>query len=39
MELEFGIKVLSVLLEVHGNDGHWAKTGTMVKLRRLAYWP
>ena len=32
-------KVLSVLIEVHDNEGHWAKTGTLAKLRGLAYWP
>lgn len=32
-------KVLSVLVEVHDLAGHWAKTGTMARLRGLCYWP
>ncbi len=32
-------KVLSVLKEVHDDDGHWAKTGTIARLRGLCYWP
>ena len=31
--------MLSALIEVHDNEGHWAKTGILVKLRGLAYWP
>ena len=32
-------KVLSVLRDVHDNSGHWAKTGTMARLRGKCYWP
>ena len=32
-------KVLSVLQMVHDQAGHWAKAGTMAKLRGYAYWP
>ena len=32
-------KVLSILIEAHDQNGHWAKTGTMARLRNLCYWP
>ena len=32
-------KVLTVLKEAHDESGHWAKTGTMARLRNLCYWP
>ena len=33
-------KVLQVLQEVHDNNGHWAKTGTIARLREHGYyWP
>ena len=32
-------KVLSVLRKVHDDDGHWARTTTLAKLRDMAYWP
>ena len=32
-------KVLQVLREAHDKGGHWAKTGTMAKLRGVSYWP
>ena len=32
-------KVLSVLMEAYDQNGHWAKTGTMARLRNLYYWP
>ena len=33
-------KVLQVLQEVHDQSGHWAKTGTMARLRKHGYyWP
>jgi len=32
-------KVLQVLIEAHDQGGHWAKTGTMAKLRGRCYWP
>ena len=32
-------KVLPVLREAHDLSGHWAKTGTMARLRNLCYWP
>ncbi len=32
-------KVLVVLKEVHDESGHWAKTGTMARLRGRYYWP
>ncbi len=32
-------KVLTVLKEAHDNNGHWAKTGTMARLRGRYYWP
>jgi hypothetical protein len=32
-------KVLAVLTEAHDDSGHWAKTGTMARLRGLCYWP
>lgn len=32
-------KVLSVLKLVHDEGGHWAKQGTLAKLRGFAYWP
>ena len=30
-------KVRNVLKEVHDDDGHWAKTGTIARLRGLCY--
>ena len=33
------LKVLSVLKEVHDQSGHWAKTGTIARLRGRCYWP
>ena len=32
-------KVLPVLVEAHDKAGHWAKAGTMVRIRTLCYWP
>ncbi|SLM37975.1 Ribonuclease H-like domain [Lasallia pustulata] len=32
-------KVASALFEAHDNSGHWAKDGTILKLRGLVYWP
>ena len=33
-------KVLLILQEVHDNSGHWAKTGTVARLREHGYyWP
>jgi len=32
-------KVLAVLREAHDDSGHWAKTGTLARLRGLCYWP
>ena len=32
-------KALSVLTEAHDQNGHWAKTGTMARLRNFCYWP
>jgi hypothetical protein len=32
-------KIRSVLLEAHDQAGHWAKTGTLARLRGLCYWP
>lgn len=32
-------KVLPVLKEAHDESGHWAKTGTMARLRSQCYWP
>jgi hypothetical protein len=32
-------KILSVLQMVHDQAGHWAKAGTLAKLRGFAYWP
>lgn len=31
-------KVLSVLIEAHDDSGHWAKAGTLARLR-TCYWP
>lgn len=33
------LKVLEVLRDAHDSNGHWAKTGTMARLRNLCYWP
>ncbi|SLM38554.1 Ribonuclease H-like domain [Lasallia pustulata] len=32
-------KVAMALRESHGNSGHWAKDGTLLKLRGCVYWP
>ena len=32
-------KVAGALQEAHDNSGHWAKEGTLIKLRGSAYWP
>jgi len=32
-------KVLAVLREAHDDSDHWAKTGTLARLRGLCYWP
>ena len=32
-------KVLAILKEAHDNSGHWAKAGTLVRLRGWCYWP
>ena len=32
-------KVLAVLQEVHDKSGHWAKAGTLARLRGRYYWP
>ena len=32
-------KVASALYKAHDNSGHWAKDGTVLKLRGLVYWP
>lgn len=33
-------KVLKIMQAVHDNDGHWAKTGTLARLRSYGYyWP
>ena len=32
-------KVLTVLKEAHDDSGHWAKTGTMARLKGRCYWP
>ena len=32
-------KVAGALYEAHDNSGHWAKSGTLIKLRGSAYWP
>ena len=32
-------KVLQILREAHDEGGHWAKTGTLAKLRGRCYWP
>ncbi len=32
-------KVLAVLTEAHDQSGHWAKTGTLARLRGQCYWP
>lgn len=31
--------VLTVLREAHDDSGHWAKTGTLTRLRGRCYWP
>ena len=31
--------VLSILRATHDDAGHWAKAGTMAKLREFVYWP
>ena len=33
------LKVLPVLVDAHDSSGHWAKTGTMARLRNYCYWP
>lgn len=32
-------KVSQTLYEAHDNSGHWAKAGTILKLRGSVYWP
>ena len=32
-------KVLAVLTEAHDQSGHWAKAGTMARLKGRCYWP
>ena len=32
-------KVRAVLIEAHDQSGHWAKTGTIARLRGKCYWP
>ena len=32
-------RVALVLNIIHDQGGHWAKEGTLVKLRKHAYWP
>ena len=32
-------KVLTVLTEAYDGSGHWAKAGTMARIRGRCYWP